>query len=155
MYGEVVGFARDGQGMPASSNTSRCESVESVFAMCWKNVYEEAIALGSASARREREMTYQVREIPHGVRREQTQADEVRERAREGVEELRGGRAGLRAHHLEGGRVGGRNGAVPGLIGGGVPCSDDGDGLGGRRSARGGEEMGGKVTGEVEGLEWA
>ena len=100
-------------------------------------------------------MTYQVREIPHGVRREQTQADEIRERAREGVEQLRGGRAGLRAHHLEGGRVGGRNGAVPGLIGGGVPGSDDGDGLGGRRSARGGEEMGGKVTGEVEGLEWA
>ena len=35
---------------------------------------------------------------------------------------------------------------------GGVPGSDDGDGLGGLRSARGGEEMGGKVTGEVEGL---
>ena len=82
MYGEVVGFARNGQGMPASLNTSRCESVESVFAMCWKNVYGEAIALGSASARRESEMTYQVREIPHGMRREQTQADEVRERAR-------------------------------------------------------------------------
>ena len=85
MYGEVVGFARDGQGMPASSNTSSCESVESVFAMCWKNVYGEAITSGSVSARRGSEMTYQVREIPHGVRREQPQADEVRERAGEGA----------------------------------------------------------------------
>ena len=152
MYGEVVGFARDGHGMPASSNASRCESVESVFAMCWKNVYEEAIALGSASARRESEMTYQVREIPHSVRRGQAQVDEVRKRVGEGIEELCGGRAGLRNQDLEGGRVGGRNGAVPGLIGDGAPGSDDGDGLGGRRSARDGEEMGGKVTGEVEGL---
>ena len=51
MYGEVVGFARNGKGMPASSNASRCESVESVFTMCWKNVYGEAIVSGRRGAK--------------------------------------------------------------------------------------------------------
>ena len=57
---------------------------------------------------------YQVREIPHSVRCEQAQVDEVRKRAGEGIEELCGGRAGLRAQDLEGGRVGGRMGPFRG-----------------------------------------